>query len=231
MTRGKSILLFVIVFLFGVVTGSGVGFVYGKGAYNAELEQSNAELQSQYTIVNQNYLLLMKEYNKLFGLKSVMVEAVAAMPEAPVIVDVSPTSGSSDVQEPTPAPESNPAPTAEPTQENSPEVPESTASPSGETQPPVANFEAVSINGTGPLEGPPPQPFEFTDLSTGTITSWEWDFGDGETSAEQNPEHTYLKCPGDQELCTVKLKVCGPAGCDTMIKEDYLWVSESCTGC
>jgi PKD repeat protein len=34
---------------------------------------------------------------------------------------------------------------------------------------------------------------DFTDTSTddGTITDWEWDFGDGATSTEQNPSHTY----------------------------------------
>ncbi len=33
----------------------------------------------------------------------------------------------------------------------------------------------------------------FTDESTddGTIVSWSWDFGDGNTSSEQNPSHTY----------------------------------------
>ena len=31
----------------------------------------------------------------------------------------------------------------------------------------------------------------FKDLSVGKITSWKWDFGDGETSAEPNPVHIY----------------------------------------
>ncbi|NIO80386.1 MAG: PKD domain-containing protein [Candidatus Aminicenantes bacterium] len=35
---------------------------------------------------------------------------------------------------------------------------------------------------------------DFTDTSTdvdGTITDWSWDFGDGNTSTQQNPSHTY----------------------------------------
>jgi PKD repeat protein len=31
----------------------------------------------------------------------------------------------------------------------------------------------------------------FTDMSTGSPVSWDWDFGDGTTSTQQNPSHTY----------------------------------------
>jgi len=33
----------------------------------------------------------------------------------------------------------------------------------------------------------------FTDRSDGTIVSWFWNFGDGDTSTEQNPRHRYVK--------------------------------------
>jgi PKD repeat protein len=48
----------------------------------------------------------------------------------------------------------------------------------------------------------------FKDLSAGEINSWHWDFGDGETSSEQNPVHAYQK-PGNY---VVVLDVAGPAG-------------------
>jgi len=49
----------------------------------------------------------------------------------------------------------------------------------------------------------------FKDLSEGKITSWKWDFGDGETSTEQNPQHVYAK-PGNQYVVTLWIE--GPAG-------------------
>ena len=51
-------------------------------------------------------------------------------------------------------------------------------------QPPIANFD-FDVN---------VREVEFTDRSTdadGTIASWEWDFGDGETSSDQSPTHEY----------------------------------------
>lgn len=48
----------------------------------------------------------------------------------------------------------------------------------------------------------------FKDLSVGQINSWKWDFGDDETSTEQNPIHAY-KDPGHY---VVVLWVEGPAG-------------------
>jgi hypothetical protein len=48
----------------------------------------------------------------------------------------------------------------------------------------------------------------FKDLSVGTVTAWKWDFGDGTTSTEQNPLHTYAK----PDRYVVILDVTGPAG-------------------
>jgi hypothetical protein len=50
----------------------------------------------------------------------------------------------------------------------------------------------------------------FKDLSYGKITSWKWDFGDGETSTEQNPTHQY-KTNGNGSIVVV-LDIEGPDG-------------------
>lgn len=49
----------------------------------------------------------------------------------------------------------------------------------------------------------------FHDQSYGPITSWHWDFGDGTTSTEQNPIHTY---PRDFAHYVVTLTVDGSKG-------------------
>jgi PKD repeat protein len=60
---------------------------------------------------------------------------------------------------------------------------------------------------------------DFTDQSTdsdGTITAWGWDFGDGATSTEQNPSHTYAQ----DGTYTVTLTVTDDGGAtDSIAKE------------
>jgi hypothetical protein len=58
----------------------------------------------------------------------------------------------------------------------------------------------------------------FKDLSTGQVTSWKWDFGDGTSSTEQNPTHQYPARPGRQGIYTVVLSVTGPGGTSRMSK-------------
>ncbi len=81
--------------------------------------------------------------------------------------------------------------------------------------PPVADFTGMPINGTAPLS------VSFTDASSGSIDNWLWDFGDGNTSTEQNPNYTY-NSPGTY---TVSLTVNGPGGEDTETKTDYISVA------
>ncbi len=47
--------------------------------------------------------------------------------------------------------------------------------------------------------------YNFTDLSTGGVDQWVWDFGDGSFSTEQNPSHTYAAC-GPQNICLIASK-------------------------
>ncbi len=71
---------------------------------------------------------------------------------------------------------------------------------------PAANIAARIISGRKPL------PVQFTSISTGTtITAYKWNFGDGETSTIQNPEHIYNK----DGMYNVALTVMGPEGSST----------------
>jgi len=77
----------------------------------------------------------------------------------------------------------------------------------------------ITANFTGePTENVTPNTVHFTDLSTGNITSWFWDFGDESTSEEQHPTHIY-DAPG---AYTVSLTVSGPGGSDTETKTDFI---------
>lgn len=48
----------------------------------------------------------------------------------------------------------------------------------------------------------------FTDMSTGTVTTWSWDFGDAGTSTLQNPAHTYAT-GGTYNVCLITGNACG----------------------
>ena len=71
-----------------------------------------------------------------------------------------------------------------------------------------------------PTTGPAPLDVTFTDLSTGTITSWNWDFGDGSSSTLASPMHTYAN-PGTY---SVVLRVTGPGGFDIVRELDQIQV-------
>ena len=81
---------------------------------------------------------------------------------------------------------------------------------------PVADFEADPLTGFAPLT------VAFTDLSSGSITAYAWDFGDGSGSSESNPTHIFQE-PG---VYSVGLRVTGPGGSHTEIKDDYVLVKK-----
>ncbi|MFZ5979687.1 MAG: PKD domain-containing protein, partial [Candidatus Zixiibacteriota bacterium] len=86
-------------------------------------------------------------------------------------------------------------------------------------QAPLADFSA------DPTEACVPFKVIFHDLSTGEITSWFWDFGNGRTSTDQNPRHYYV----DPGIYTVSLTVTGPGGSDTETKQAYIIVKDRLT--
>jgi|GEM_PF-3595654 len=81
---------------------------------------------------------------------------------------------------------------------------------------PTAFFTANITQGTAPLA------VNFTDLSTGTPTSWLWEFGDGTNSTEQNPIHTY-----SSGAFTVNLTAANGVGTSTNVSKSYITVFAS----
>src|SRR3990167_7485834 len=59
-----------------------------------------------------------------------------------------------------------------------------------------------------PISGVAPLTIDFTDTSSAGGTSWLWQFGDGNTSASQNPSHTYVT----NGTYVVTLTATGPLG-------------------
>lgn len=85
---------------------------------------------------------------------------------------------------------------------------------------PTLDFTADKTNGCFPVT------VKFTDLSTpgagNTNTAWDWNFGDGSTSALQNPSHTYSAAGN----FTVTLKVTNDKGCSKILnKNSYIIIS------
>ncbi|MCK9580325.1 MAG: PKD domain-containing protein [Methanoregula sp.] len=80
---------------------------------------------------------------------------------------------------------------------------------------PVAGLLATPVNGVSPLT------VAFTDASSNYPASWSWDFGDGGTSAGQNPSHTYT-APGTY---TVRLTAANPEGSSSVTKTGLVYVT------
>lgn len=81
---------------------------------------------------------------------------------------------------------------------------------------PKPNFRAY------PTKGSPPLTIKFQNFSNNEAIRFLWDFGDGTTSTEKNPSHTYLS-EGD---FTVKLNLIMSTGAQGITtKKDYINIS------
>lgn len=87
------------------------------------------------------------------------------------------------------------------------------------SQLPSANFTASPLAGCSPLL------VSFQDQSNGSPTSWQWDFGNGNTSTLQNPSASYFT-PGQY---TVRLTVTNASGTNTLTRTQYITVYEAPT--
>ncbi|PWR73764.1 PKD domain-containing protein [Methanospirillum lacunae] len=81
---------------------------------------------------------------------------------------------------------------------------------------PVARFKSDKRSGTAPLE------IHFQDLSSGVVTGWNWDLGDGTISEEKDPVMTYTRAG----VYAVTQTVTGPGGKDVAVRRGYITVSE-----
>ncbi|MGA2917138.1 PKD domain-containing protein [Methanoregula sp.] len=61
----------------------------------------------------------------------------------------------------------------------------------------------------------------FNDTSSGNITNWSWDFGDGMNSTQQNPVHTYPVAG----KYTVSMTASNAGGSDTKTRNQYITIT------
>lgn len=82
--------------------------------------------------------------------------------------------------------------------------------------PPSADFVGTPVESCNGI-------IEFTDLSNDNPEEWLWDFGDGNSSTEQSPTHTYMA----NGTYTVSLTATNGNGTDTETKVNYISVALS----
>jgi PKD repeat protein len=80
----------------------------------------------------------------------------------------------------------------------------------------ISNFTGI------PASGPAPLAVHFNDTSTGQHDQWEWDFGDGNTSSEENPLYIYYE-PGSYSITLNVSQTGGESVSST--QDDYITVS------
>ena len=106
---------------------------------------------------------------------------------------------------------------------NLPEEGQSTAqSLNGPVVPVINDIPVISNFTTDDTSGNVPYTVHFTNLSSSTVQTWHWDFGDGSTHADvPNPAHVYTKAGS----YTVSLKVADQSGFNTLTKTNYINVT------
>ena len=83
------------------------------------------------------------------------------------------------------------------------------------TAPLNAAFTPDKTSGVFPLT------VQFNDRSTGSPTSWSWDFGDGSTSSDQSPSHIYTAAG----QYNVALTISDGTNSDTTTKNNIIWAT------
>jgi len=79
------------------------------------------------------------------------------------------------------------------------------------------------------------QPMQFTDASTSAlpVTTWQWDFGDGNNSASQNPSHTFSSAGNFIVTLTISDGACNASFSDTVhiqnLSADFTY-QQACLG-
>ena len=83
----------------------------------------------------------------------------------------------------------------------------------------------VAIFSGTPRSGPKPLTVVFRNESTGVVSSYAWNFGDGGTSNSPSPSHQYTTVGS----YSVNLTVTGPGGSDFENKPNYITVTNATT--
>jgi PKD repeat protein len=81
--------------------------------------------------------------------------------------------------------------------------------------PPSADFSGQPVQGNAPLA------VSFSDKSTNAPLNWAWNFGDGQSSNEKNPVHTYQ----NSGTYSITLTAGNGYGGNSVIKADYIVVN------